>query len=267
MTARKGQDWYDPARGTQARCDFDDVLRHALHAAADAIEPADDGLTRIMRRLTTPSAVRQVALLVTDCIDLSQLITIWLEPAFMGVMRLRRRHRTGSRRGVSHRATGAPSRPAAPWLRPALAVVGAAAIVVTGVFVLGPGRQLVIRTSANTGTGASTPAQAGAHSAGVGHGQSHCQPQADGSRSARNRICPCGAPYAEVQPHDRAIRVTCCQSQPEHRADAHAWQGQSRTSEASPGQDEIASPRAHATRKFVTKRPNLWIPPGGCMLT
>jgi hypothetical protein len=215
VTAREGQDWYDPARGTQAGCDFDDVLRHALHTAADAIEPADDGLTRIMRRLTTPSAVRQVALLVTDCIDLSQLITIWLEPAFMGVMRLRRRYRTGSRRGVSHRATGAPSRPAAPWLRPALAVVGAVAIVGIGVFVLGPGRQFVIRTSANTGTGASSPAHAGAHSAGVGHGQSptanpkQTVPARPGTASARagrptpkpsSTIAPSGSPAASPSP-------------------------------------------------------------------
>jgi hypothetical protein len=171
VTAREGQDRYDPARGTQAGCDFDDVLRQALHAAADAIEPADDGLTRIMRRLTTPWAVRQATLLVTDCIDLARLITIWLEPAFTGATRLRRHH-TGYRRGSSHRGTRAALRPAAPWLRPALAVVSAAAIVVIGVVVLGPVRQLVIRTSVNTGTGTSTPPHAGAHSAGVGRRQS-----------------------------------------------------------------------------------------------
>ena len=172
MTAREGQDWYDPARGTQPGRDLDGVLRQALHAVADAIEPADDGLTRIMHRLTTPSAVRQMALLVTECRDLARLITIWLEPAFTGAMRLRRRRHTGYRRGVSHRATGAPARPAAPWLRPALAVVGAAAIVLIGVVVLGPVRQLVVRTNVNTGTGPSTPAHAGTHSAGVGHRRS-----------------------------------------------------------------------------------------------
>ena len=172
MTAREGQDRYDPARGTQVRRDLDDVLRQALHAAADAIEPADDGLTRIMHRLTTPSAVRQVALLVTDCMDLARLITIWLEPAFTGAMRLRRRHHAGYRRGISRRATRAPLRPAARWLRPALAVAGAVTIVVMGVVVLGPVRQLVIRTSVSTGTGASTPAHPGARSAGAGHGQS-----------------------------------------------------------------------------------------------
>ena len=172
MTAREGQDWYDPARGTHAGSDFDDVLRQALHAVVDTIEPADDGLTRIMHRLTTPSAVRQVALLVTDCIDLARLITIWLEPAFTGAIRLGRRHPAGYRREFSHRATRAPLRPAAPWLRPALAVVSAATIVVIGVVLLGPVRQFVIRTRLDTGTGVSTPAHAGAHSAGAGHGQS-----------------------------------------------------------------------------------------------
>ena len=172
MTAREGQDRYDPARGTQVRRDLDDVLRQALHAAADAIEPADDGLTRIMHRLTRPSAVRQVALLVTDCIDLARLITIWLEPAFTRAMRPGRRHHAGYRRGLSHRAARTPLRPAAPWLRPVLAVAGAVTIVVMGVVVLGPVRQLVIRTSVTTGTGTSTPAHRGAHSAGAGHGQS-----------------------------------------------------------------------------------------------
>ncbi len=175
MTAREGQDRYDPARGTQVRRDLDrdldDVLRRALHAVADAVEPADDGLTRIMHRLTTPSAVRQVALLVTDCMDLARLITIWLEPAFTGAMRLRRHH-AGYRRGFSHQASGAPLRPAMPWLRPALAVASVATIVVIGVVVPGQVRQLVIWTGLNTGTGASTPAHAGTHSAGAGHGQS-----------------------------------------------------------------------------------------------
>ena len=172
MTAREGQDRHDPARGTRVGRDYDEVLRQALHAVADAIEPAGDGLTRIMRRLNTPWAVRQVALLVTDCIDLARLITIWLEPAFTGTMRLRRRHHTGYRRGSSHRAARAPLRPAAPWLRPALAVASAATIVVIGVVVAGPVRQLVIRASLSTGTVASTPGHAGARSAGVGQRQS-----------------------------------------------------------------------------------------------
>jgi hypothetical protein len=165
VRAREGEDRPDPRRGTEARRDLEDVLRWALHAVADAIEPADDGLTRIMRRLTTPSAVRKVTLLVTDCADLARLITIWLEPAFTWAMRLRWRHHAGYQRGFSRRATRASLRPALPWLRPALAVAGAATIVVIGVVVLGQVRQIVTRTSLNTDTGASTPAPAGARSA------------------------------------------------------------------------------------------------------
>jgi len=118
VTAREGQDWHDPERGTQVGRDYDDVLRQALHAVADAIEPADDGLTRIMHRLTTPWAVRQVALLATDCIDLARLITIWLEPAFTGTMRLRRRHHTGYRRGSSPSGSPAASPSQSPGPTP-----------------------------------------------------------------------------------------------------------------------------------------------------
>jgi len=215
MTAREGQDWCDAARGTPVGRDLDDVLRQALHAVADAIEPADDGLTRIMHRLTTPSAVRQVALLVTDCMDLARLITIWLEPAFAGAMRLGRRHHARYRPGSSHRAKGAPLRPAMPWLRPALAVASAATIVVIGVVVLGPVRQLVTRTGLDAGTGASTPAHAGTHSAGAGHGQSpttnltQTAPARPGTTSAHARrptpdpsptITPSGSPAASASP-------------------------------------------------------------------
>ena len=172
MTAREGQDRHDPARGTRVGRDYDEVLRQALHAVADAIEPAGDGLTRIMRRLNTPWAVRQVALLVTDCIDLARLITIWLEPAFTGATRLRWRHDAGYRRELPHQPARPPMRRAGPWLRPALAVVGAVAIVVVAVVVLGPMRQIVARTSLNTGPGTGAPAHAGAHSTGGGHVQS-----------------------------------------------------------------------------------------------
>ena len=166
MRAREGKDRPDLARGTAAYRDLEDVLRWALHAVADAIEPADDGLTRIMRRLTTPSAVRKVALLVTDCADLARLITIWLEPAFTWAVRFRWRQHAGYQRGFSRRAPRATWRPAVPWLRPALAVAGAAAIVVIGVVVAGQVRQIVTRASLNADTGASTPAHAGGRSAG-----------------------------------------------------------------------------------------------------
>jgi len=172
VSAREGQDRHDPVRAMPARRDLDDVLRRALHAAADPIEPAGDGLTRIMHRLSTPSAIRQATLLVTDCVDLARLITIWLEPAFTGATRLRWRHDAGYRRELPHQPARPPMRRAGPWLRPALAVVGAVAIVVVAVVVLGPMRQIVARTSLNTGPGTGAPAHAGAHSTSGSHGQS-----------------------------------------------------------------------------------------------
>ena len=172
MSSREGQDRRDPVQAMSARCDLDDVLRRALHAAADPIEPAGDGLTRIMHRLSTPSAIRQATLLVTDCVDLARLITIWLEPAFTGATRLRWRHDAGYRRELPPQPARAPMRHAGSWLRPALAVVGAAAIVVIAVLVLGPVRQIVARTSLNTGPGTGAPAHAGAHSTSSSPGQS-----------------------------------------------------------------------------------------------
>ena len=172
MSSREGQDRRDPVQAMSARCDLDDVLRRALHAAVDPIEPAGDGLTRIMHRLSTPSAIRQATLLVTDCVDLARLITIWLEPAFTGATRLRWRHDAGYRRELPHQPAWPPMRRAGPWLRPALAVVGAVAIVVVAVVVLGPMRQIVARTSLNTGPGTGAPAHAGAHSTSSSPGQS-----------------------------------------------------------------------------------------------
>ena len=191
MRARGGQDRPDPARAIQARRDLDDVLRRALHAAVDPVEPAGDGLTRIMHRLRTPSAIRQATLLVTDCVDLARLITIWLEPGFTGAARLRWRHDSGYRREFPHQPTRARAHRASRWLRPALAVASAAAIVVIALVVLGPVRQIVTQTGLNTGPGAGPPAPAGAHSTSDGHGQS---PTASLTRTGSTRSGTTSAP-------------------------------------------------------------------------
>jgi hypothetical protein len=174
MRAHGGQNRSDPAQALAARRDLDDVLRRALHAAVEPIEPAGDGLNRILHRLTTPSAIRQAMLLVTECADLARLITIWLEPAFTGAMRLTGRGHAGHRRGWPGPAPRAPlrPRPAGLWLRSALVVASAVAIVVTGVVVLGQMHQIITRTGLDTTPGASAPAHAGAHSAGGGGGPS-----------------------------------------------------------------------------------------------
>lgn len=141
--------------------DIEEALRRALRSAADCVEPTGDGLTRIFRRLAAPWLVRQVSLLVTDCVDLLQLIAIWLQPAFAwatSVLTAMRGSLHGACRRLTSRAAAMagiaapvlsgwrrsePDRPpalgprarlraAVARLRPALAVAGATAVVMMG---------------------------------------------------------------------------------------------------------------------------------------
>lgn len=152
--------------------DIEAALRHALHEAADPVEPAGDGLQIIQRRLQQPPLQRQISLLLTETADLIFLIGIRLEPAATRARTLARQAFThlrawlGSatsvpaaghrRRGPAHRSQPAgrlASRlsPAMAWLRPTLAVVGAVAIVVAGVATLFTLRQTVTDISLLTG--------------------------------------------------------------------------------------------------------------------
>src|SRR5690348_12442763 len=56
---------------TQHRDDFEDVLRRALHTAADPAEPSGDGLQRIRARLRTPYPLL-VAWLMAACSGMSR---------------------------------------------------------------------------------------------------------------------------------------------------------------------------------------------------
>jgi hypothetical protein len=198
--AGEGRKEPDALGRTPAADDFEDALRRALHAAADRVEPAEDGLTRIVRRLAAPWLVRRVSLLVTDWKDLAWLITIQVEPAFTAATaglaavsspasRARRwlmsqvaavaataspivsaRH-TSARYRSRLRALWArrPSRPAIAWLQPALALAGVAIIVATGAVAL---RQAVARISLDTKTATSTSPSSGTGSTHGGHRQS-----------------------------------------------------------------------------------------------
>lgn len=155
------------AGGTPVDGDFEDSLRRGLHAAVESIEPAQDGLTRILRRLTAPWLVRQASLLVTDWEDLARLITIWLEPAVTLAMSCRAT--VSGAVYKNRRRLMQQLRPAMAWLRPALPVTGIAIIAVIATVAL---RQAATRISFEARTGASTSAPAGARSATAGHSQS-----------------------------------------------------------------------------------------------
>jgi hypothetical protein len=167
-TASGDRDWPGGTGMVPGDGDIEEVLRRALRSAADCVEPTGDGLTRIFRRLAAPWLVRQISLLVTDCVDLLQLIAIWLQPAFAWAMsvltdvggslhracrRLTSRAAaaaaiaalaiSGRRRSEHDHAVVFWHRPPAlvPWarlraavarLRPALAVAGATVVVMMG---------------------------------------------------------------------------------------------------------------------------------------
>jgi hypothetical protein len=137
---------------TSKEHDHDAILRHALRTAAESIHPAGDGLDRIRHRLASPPAAVSPRSLV---------------PRFrMAAARL-----TGRLRAVGGRYRVGPMDLAA-WLRPAVAIAGAVAIVVAGVLTL---HQVLPSTpqanATSTPGGAGQPARASsAHTAAAGAG-------------------------------------------------------------------------------------------------
>jgi outer membrane biosynthesis protein TonB len=128
---------------TQDR-DYEDLIRGALCAAAESIEPVGDGLQKIRHRLSSPRSARSMLAGFTGWLLLYRIrLSVRLEPvtaAGQSALGQLERLVTGTavRRGAGGRRT-APPRPAhgrlgaaRPWLRPALAVSAVVAVVVAG---------------------------------------------------------------------------------------------------------------------------------------
>jgi hypothetical protein len=148
---------------TPVNGDFDLMLRHALHAEVDSLEPAAGGLERIRQRTRAPWLLRQASLMLTECVDLARLIGIRLElrltsaratvaarggtrAAFVGLLSSTVAVLAGlftppRRRGAAHRSGGGST---LGWLRPVLAVTGAVVIVVAGVYGLAQVRDRLV---------------------------------------------------------------------------------------------------------------------------
>jgi hypothetical protein len=212
---------------TPVNGEIDQILRRALHAEVDSIEPADGGLERIRRRTHAPWLLRQASLMLTECIDLARLIGIRLEPAvtglratigerggpwaaFVGLLsstvasivalftpsrRPSRNHNHRSPRSVSNLG----------WLRPALAVAGAVVIVVAGVYGLAQVRDNLVLELFPSGT----PASNGPGSSGGG-GQA---PTLNG-QSAPTGIAPTSTRTGSARPSPKAS----CSSTPHAQA-------------------------------------------------
>jgi hypothetical protein len=206
--------------------DLEDLLRRALHAAVDSIEPASDGLDRIRGRAAAPRWWRQAQLLLTECLDLIRLAGVRLESAAV---------RAGTPAGQARRRAGA-SRPAAvpvlaarragawaatafallrklaagqragegngeqrpaerfrpvAWLRPALVVAGTVFIVVAGVYGVSQLKQTV--TTIGLLRGDSPSSSPGAPT-----------PQASGNAPVGSASPSKAAPSSHSAPHQRA---------------------------------------------------------------
>jgi hypothetical protein len=145
--------------------EYEDVVRRALIAAAESIEPAGDGLQRIRHRLSSPRSMTSVAASFTEWLRLSGIrLSVRLEPAtgtgrtVLGQVRrlftgpgllsrpfLTRGQTSGEypgRRPAARRGS-APGRlgPAAAWLRPVLAVAAVVAVAVVAVLALNRSQQ------------------------------------------------------------------------------------------------------------------------------
>ena len=133
---------------------YEDVLRRALHAAADGIEPAGDGLERIRARLTAPRPL-PVVWLVTGYAAAASTVLSWLQvltdraritsgPAARpgmaapaqapGSSRSQRQIRLAMPAWL--RSGGAPGPGGHSWLRPAIAAGVAACVLAAGAMVM-----------------------------------------------------------------------------------------------------------------------------------
>jgi hypothetical protein len=202
---------------TPVNGDFDLMLRHALHAEVDSLEPAAGGLERIRQRTRAPWLLRQASLMLTECVDLARLIGIRLElrltsaraavaarggtrAAFVGLLSSTVAVLAGlitppRRRGAAHRSRGGST---LGWLRPVLAVTGAVVIVVAGVYGLAQVRDRLVLELFRGGS--SVPA-----SPGPGAGTGHDVPTLNG-QAPPPAIAPSGAGTTSTTP---SAKPTC----------------------------------------------------------
>jgi hypothetical protein len=137
---------------TQDR-DFEELIRSALRAAAESIEPSGGGLERIRHRLDSRRSVHSVAASFADWVMLLRIrLSVRLEPVTdtgrPALGRMARPARPAGRSaGRQHARPWLPLgrlEAARPWLRPALAVSAVVAVVMVGFVTLHSVQQTII---------------------------------------------------------------------------------------------------------------------------
>jgi hypothetical protein len=173
--------------------DYEDIVRRALHTAAESVEPAGDGLERIRHRLHSPRSAASVLSGFTLWCRLHGIrFLVRLEPA-IGAARSGRGqvrhllgglgplpgpllalfggrrgrpgepghdqagHPPGGEGGPPERPRRGPLGPGAAWLRPVLAVSAVVVVVVVGVFALHRAQETFQPSNSVTSPGASQP--------------------------------------------------------------------------------------------------------------
>src|SRR5450755_631947 len=178
--------------------DYDEILRRALHAAANSVEPAEDGLERIRARLTSPYPT-PLAWVMAGCSQVArytagvlQSVLAWPETVLGPV---RERFRSAQ--------PGPPPGRRRARLRPAAAAAIAAFAVIAGALALTPlPRQAISQTAAfvryleNGGSAGGTAEPGGSgHGAGVPPGGAAVPSTAHGKPAHRHLAsAPCAAP-------------------------------------------------------------------------
>jgi hypothetical protein len=124
--------------------EYDEVLRRALHSAADLVEPSADGLERIRARLTRPRptlvawVIVGYAEAVRPVLGFLQPVLVWLQATLGPVIERFKPARPDAAR---------PQRRYA-WLRPAAAMATAVFVVATGAFALTALPQVISQSGA-----------------------------------------------------------------------------------------------------------------------
>jgi hypothetical protein len=186
--------------------DYEDILRDALCAAAESVEPAGNGLERIRHRSHSRRSARSTAARAADWLRLYRIrLSVRLE-SFRWEL---------SQRGIGQPPTGpdhdgrtpvgktaARLGPAAAWLKPAFAVAAVVAVVVVGVFTLNRMQEAVI-TPTNSVT-----------SPGQQHGPAAAALASPGLWQPPMGVNPSAQPGTSKKKHRLAVPAVACTPTP-----------------------------------------------------
>jgi hypothetical protein len=207
----------------------EDILRRALHQAADSVEPATDGLSQIRARLATPRPLL-IAWLVAAWETASEFVVLRLEPALAALadwlgtgLRTAERHLqpvaqrlepvtdrlrpafgwlaamvAWLRRVIKPQTSpgGRPSRYA--WVRPVIAMAAVVLVAVAGGFALSGLPHQISQAAQSVFSSTQPHGSGGTHGPGTSGGGQHLR-SSPGS-SSRNETSPSPSPSCSSKP-------------------------------------------------------------------